>query len=142
MSRLRNGSRLAAALLLMATGLAAGCDDSTTTPTTPTNPVTETLTGTITQNGVSVQPFNATAAGNVTATVTALAPLNTIIVGFSMGTYSGTTCQVVLDNPAAVQGSILTANAATAGAFCVRLYDVGNITAGSTVNFTVTVVHN
>ena len=141
MPRLKIGSRRAAALLLVLTGLAAGCNDSTTTPTTPTNPVSETLTGTITQNGVSVQPFNAAAAGTVIATVTTLAPSSST-VGFSMGTYSGTTCQVVLDNPAAVQGSILTANAATAGAFCVRLYDVGNITAGSTVNFTVTVVHN
>jgi len=141
MPRLTIGSHLAAALLLLVTGLAAGCNDSTTTPTTPTNPVSETLTGTITQNGVSVQPFNAAAAGTVIATVTTLAPSSST-VGFSMGTYSGTTCQVVLDNPAAVQGSILTANAATAGSFCVRLYDVGSITAGTTVNFTVTVVHN
>jgi pimeloyl-ACP methyl ester carboxylesterase len=136
------GSRLAAALLLIVTGLAAGCNDSSTTPTTPTNPVTETLTGTITQNGVNVQPFNAAAAGTVIATITTLAPDSTITVGFSMGTYSGTTCQVVLDNPVAVQGAILTANAATAGSFCVRLYDVGKIAAGSTVDFTVTVVHN
>jgi len=142
MPRLKIGPRRAAALLLVVTGLAAGCNDSTTTPTTPTNPVTETLTGTLTQNGVNVQPFNAAAAGTVTATITTLAPLSTITVGFSMGTYSGTTCQVVLDNPAGVQGSILTANAATAGAFCVRLYDVGKITAGTTVDFTVTVVHH
>ena len=106
MPRLTIGSHLAAALLLLVTGLAAGCNDSTTTPTTPTNPVSETLTGTITQNGVSVQPFNAAAAGTVIATVTTLAPSSST-VGFSMGTYSGTTCQVVLDNPAAVQGSIL-----------------------------------
>src|SRR4051794_2781403 len=77
MPRLTIGSRLAAALLLIAGGLAAGCNDSTTTPTTPTNPVTETLTGTITQNGVNVQPFNAAAAGTVTATITTLAPVST-----------------------------------------------------------------
>jgi hypothetical protein len=91
MSRLTTRSRLAAALLLILSGLAAGCNDSKTTPTTPTNPVTQTLTGTITQNGVSVQPFNATAAGAVIATVTKLAPDSTITVGFSMGTYNGTT---------------------------------------------------
>ncbi len=112
MPRLITGSRCAAALLLMVTGLAAGCSDSTTTPTTPTNPITDTLTGTIAQNSVSIQPFTATAAGTVTATLTALTP-STITVGYSLGTYSGTTCAVVLDNPVGVQGSILTANAAT-----------------------------
>ena len=74
MPRLITGSRCAAALLLMVTGLAAGCSDSTTTPTTPTNPITDTLTGTIAQNSVSIQPFTATAAGTVTATLTALGP--------------------------------------------------------------------
>ena len=141
MPRLTTGSRCAAALLLMVTGLAAGCSDSTTTPTTPTNPITDTLTGTIAQNSVSIQPFTATATGTVAATLTALTP-STITVGYSLGTYNGTTCQVVLDNPAGVQGSILTATAATAGAFCVRLYDVGAITAGTTVSYTVTVVHH
>ena len=71
-----------------------------------------------------------------------ITPLSTITMGFDMGTYSGTTCTVSLANAAAVQGSILTATAATAGTFCVRVYDVGNIPAGSTVSFTVTVVHN
>jgi hypothetical protein len=131
-----------AALLLAASGLLAACSSDTTTPVTPTNPVTETLTGTVAQNSSSVLPFNATAAGTVTATLTTLAPLSSITVGFSLGTYSGTTCQVVLDNPAGVQGSILSGNAATAGAFCVRVYDVGNITANAPVSYTVTVVHN
>ncbi|HEY7055946.1 MAG TPA: hypothetical protein VH814_13340 [Steroidobacteraceae bacterium] len=131
-----------AALLLAASGLLAACSSDTTTPVTPTNPVTETLTGTVSQNSSSVLPFNATAAGTVTATLATLAPLSSITVGFSLGTYSGTTCQVVLDNPAGVQGSILSGTAATAGAFCVRVYDVGNITADAPVTYTVTVVHN
>ena len=131
MPRLITGSRCAAALLLMVTGLAAGCSDSTTTPTTPTNPITDTLTGTIAQSSVSIQPFTATAAGTVTATLTALGPDSTSTVGYSLGTYSGTTCAVVLDNPVGVQGSILTANAATTGSFCVRLYSVGAIAAGT-----------
>ncbi len=142
MQRLTTGARLAALMLAAAT-LIAGCGSDTTTPTIPTpNPVTETFTGTVAQNSVTIQPFTATAAGAVTATLTTLGPLSTITMGFSLGTYSGTTCQVVLDNAAAVQGSILTATAATQGTFCARVYDVGNITAGTTVSFTLTVVHN
>ena len=140
MQRLLNGTCLAGWLAVC--GLATACgSNTTTTPTAPGTSITEMLTGTVGQNSASVLPFTATAAGQVTATLTTLAPLSTITVGFSMGTYNGTTCQVVLDNPAGVQGSILTASAATAGTFCVRVYDVGNITADSPVSFTVSVVH-
>jgi hypothetical protein len=141
MQRLITGMRLGG-LLMAVCGLVAGCgSDTTTTPTAPTTTITNTLTGTVSQASASVQTFSATAAGTVTATLTSLSPLSTITVGFAMGTYSGTTCQVVLDNPGGVQGAILTGNAATAGTFCVRVYDVGNITADSPISFTVTVVH-
>ena len=142
MQRLISGVRLAA-LILAGSTLIAGCGSDTTPSTLPTpNPVTETFTGTVSQASATVQPFTANAAGLVTATLTTLGPLSTITMGFDMGTYSGTVCTVNLANAAAVQGSILTATAATAGTFCVRVYDVGNIAAGSTVSFTVTVVHN
>jgi hypothetical protein len=142
MQRLISGVRLAA-LILAGSTLIAGCGSDTTPSTLPTpNPVTETFTGTVSQNSVTIQPFTANAAGAIAATLTTLAPLSTITMGFSLGTYSGTTCQVVLDNAAAVQGSILTGTAATQGSFCVRVYDVGNIAAGSTVSFTLTVTHN
>jgi ABC-type nitrate/sulfonate/bicarbonate transport system permease component len=134
---LRIGSLVA---IVLAT-LVAACGSSSN-PTTPTpTQITDTLTGTVNQNGAVVQTFTTTTSGTVTATLTTLAPVSTITVGFALGTYNGTTCQVVLDNPLAVQGSILTGTAQTAGTFCARVYDIGNITADSPITFTVTVTH-
>jgi ABC-type nitrate/sulfonate/bicarbonate transport system permease component len=131
-----------AAALACAAALLGACGSSTT-PTTPTpTQVTDTLTGTVTQNGANTQTFTANAGGTVTATLTDLQPVDTVTIGFSIGTTIGTICQATLANDAATKGFSFTATAATAGTYCVRVYDVGNVTADTPVNYTVTVVHN
>jgi hypothetical protein len=131
-----------AAALACAAALFGACGSSTT-PTTPTpTQVTDTLTGTVTQNGANTQTFTANAGGTVTATLTDLQPVDTVTIGFSIGTTIGTICQATLANDAATKGFSFTATAATAGTYCVRMYDVGNVTADTPVNYTVTVVHN
>ena len=129
---------IAAAVALMP--LAAGCGSSSN-PTSPINPTTETLTGTINQNSAVTNTFVVNAAGVVSATLTSLAPLSTVQIGFALGTWDGTNCQVVLVNPTGTTGSQLTANASTKGNYCVHLYDIGNIAANTPVSYTVTVVH-
>jgi hypothetical protein len=74
--------------------------------------------------------------------LTDLQPVDTVTIGFSIGTTIGTICQATLANDAATKGFSFTATAATAGTYCVRMYDVGNVTADTPVNYTVTVVHN
>jgi hypothetical protein len=129
---------LAAAIALLP--LAAGCGSSS-----PTNPsgatTTDTFTGTINQSSADTKVFTTSTSGTITATLTSLSPLSTIQIGFVLGTWDGTTCQVVLINPSGTTGSILTANASTKGNYCVHLYDTGNITADTPVAYTLTVVH-
>lgn len=120
---------------------AAACDDEPpTAPTTPPAPVTETFSGNITPNGVSIHSFSTTAAGTLTATLKQVAPDGTLVVGFSLGNWNGTACQVVLDNNAATGGAVLTGSISGIGNFCVRMYDVGNI-ATTPAAYTVEVVH-
>lgn len=134
---------LGAAALACAAALCSACGSDTTTPTTPTpTQVTDTLTGTVTQNGANTQTFTANAAGTVTATLTDLQPVDSVTIGFSIGTTIGTFCQATLANDAATKGFSFTATAATAGSYCVRVYDVGNVTSDTPINYTVTVVHN
>jgi len=117
---------------------------STTTPAQPTpNPVTETFSNTLAPNGAFTHTFTASASGTVTATLTSVTPDNTVSIGFSMGTWlaATSTCSAVLANDAAVQGATLSASAATSGNFCVRLYDVGHVTADKPETYTVTVTH-
>src|SRR6185503_6752414 len=98
------------ALLLLAP-LAAGCGDNNST-NTPTGPgpvqVSQTftseddpstavppVTGPLNPNGGRTHAFTVQQAGTVTATLTALGPDDTVIVGLSLGTWNGQVCQVI-----------------------------------------------
>jgi len=109
---------------------AAACGDNTTTTPTPTTPVTvtDTFAGTLTPNGAASYTFTTAASGTVTATLATLAPDSTLIVGLALGTWNGNACQVVLSKDSATQLSFLIGQASQANTFCVRIYDVGNVT--------------
>ena len=128
-------------LLVSMAAFVAGCSgDIENIPTTP-DPVivTETFTGDLTVNGAQTHSVFTAATGVVSATITSLGDNPPSKVGFSMGTLSGATCSVVLHNDQAVVTSVLTGTVTTlAGALCVRVYDVGALTAPVSYTFTVT----
>lgn len=132
-------------LLAIATSV-AGCNDSNnttnipTTPTTPTTPATtETFTGTLHLNGAETFPFTALAGGTIVITLTTI-PDGTPPVGLSLGTWTGSACQIVIDNSNAAQSAIITGTVTAAAALCARVYDAhGTIT--NPADFTITVGH-
>ena len=138
-------SRYLTALLLAAALGVSACSNSDTTSTTTTSPtlgiLTDTFTGTLNVNGAQSFPFAVTAAGTVSATLASVAPDATLVVGLSLGTWNGANCAVVLSNDAALQGNTITGTASNAGNLCVRIYDVGKVTAAATVSYTVSVSH-
>ncbi|MGH8638567.1 MAG: hypothetical protein ACREUZ_15630 [Burkholderiales bacterium] len=140
--RLLNTKLLGALLLSCAL---AGCDDEPTTPTNPTpaNPVTDTFSGTVTQNGAGTHNFAVSTGGAVTATLKTIGTDNTLVVGLSLGNWNSTasSCSIVLANDAATGGAVLTGTMTASGTLCVRIYDVGNITGGSPASYSVEVVH-
>ena len=131
--------RLLIASLAMTVSACSGLIDEL--PTTP-DPVitTETFTGTLTVNGGQTHPFFTGATGTITATLTALGDNPPEYIGFSMGTMSGSTCNIVLANDRAVVTSILTGTVSTlTGSLCMRVYDVGKL--AGPVDYTFTVSH-
>jgi len=138
-------SRTFGALLLLAP-LAAACGDDT--PTTPNGPtqvpaVTQQFSNgddpPLNPNGGRTHPFAVQQAGTVSAKLTALSPDETVTVGLSLGTWNGQVCQVILANDAAVLNTTVTGAAQQTGNFCVRIYDVGKLTAST--NYTIDVTH-
>jgi hypothetical protein len=129
---------IAAAIALVP--LTAACGSST--PTTPTPPTTtDTLTGTVSRNSADTKTFTTTTSGVVAATLSSLAPNASVQIGFALGTWDGSACQLVIVNPAATTGSQIAANASTKGTYCVHLYDTGNIADGAPVTYQVMVTH-
>jgi hypothetical protein len=117
--------------LAVAVGSCSGeIDNIPTTPDPVT--VTETFSGTININGAASHTFFTTATGTVTATLTSLGENPPAQVGLSMGTLSGqtSTCVIVLANDKAVVTSVVTGTVTSlSGSLCVRIYDVGSLTA-------------
>ena len=129
-------------LLVLSLPLLMGCEaEIDNLPTTP-DPVivTETFSGTINVNGAATHNVFNNATGTIVATLTSLGENPPAKIGFSMGTLSGSTCQLVLTNDNAVTTSVLTGTVSTlAGSLCVRVYDVGALT--EPVSYTFTVSH-
>src|SRR5215813_2225935 len=136
------------AILLSVAVLATGAcsNDTLSSLTTPTNPVTvtDTFTGTLTQNGAFTHPFTTASLGAVTVTIVNLAPNSSQIVGISLGVWNGSACSTSpqtggASSDSATTGSSITLNASAAGSLCVRLYDVGFVT--SPVLYSLQVTH-
>src|SRR5215212_9822527 len=107
MQRQRIFRALAAVVLAMAVG---ACDDEIDlTPTTPTVIVTDTFTGAVLQNSAATHSFSVATTGTVKATLKAIGADNSLVIGFSMGTWSESsgTCSIVLANDAATGGAVL-----------------------------------
>jgi hypothetical protein len=109
---------------------------TTPTPVAVTEPFSETLT----PNGARTHPFKVQQAGTVSATITALAPDDTVTVGLSLGTWNGAACSAILANDQARLNTSLVGTAQQTGDFCVRLYDATGTLAAAT-DYTVEVTH-
>jgi hypothetical protein len=134
---------IARGIMLAALAALAGACGSTTTVVAPT-PVTvsETFSGTLIPASAGVFTFNTLTGGAVISTLTTLGPDNTKTVGFSLGTYNGAVCTVILDNASATQGFAFNANTSSIGTYCVRIYDNGSTTTDNVpYTFTITVSH-
>jgi hypothetical protein len=124
---------LAASLLVAASLLIAGCgNDPIEDPTEPTAPtlINEAIAGTLTVNGAATHPFIVQRAGTVSASLTGLAPDDTVTIGLAIGTWNGTACSIVIanDNATLITARAVVGTATATGAFCVRVYDVGKLT--------------
>lgn len=123
------GRRVLTLLFVAAAAASCSTSDPFTSPTPAnTTPIIETFAGTLTKNGAASYSFVATAAGLVTATLSSVAPDDTIPIGLALGTWNGLTCQIVLPNDKTLQGAGVTGSVNTAGSLCVRVYDVGTVT--------------
>lgn len=135
---------LAMGAVLACAAAAAGCgNDPLAALVAPTVSVTvtETFTGTLTRNGATSHSFDVTSTGggDVSATLTAVSPDDQAVVGFALGTWNGTACQVVITNDRAGQSSALLGRATSTGSLCVRLFDVGLIS--DPLDYEIEVIH-
>ncbi len=138
-----SGIRSLLVVALVAAALAGCSSDTGTTPTPPSGPITETLTGTLLTSATSYHTLTVK-TGQVTATLTALSPGATLKLTLIIGVYNPYygTCTPVAGNDAAGVGIPVMGLATATTNLCFSLGDpVPVIPAGVTENYTITVVH-
>ena len=131
-------------IVLLAAPLASACDNgpvtpsATTTTTTTTSPVTETFSSQLAVGGYASRSFTAAKAGTVTVTLTNAGSSSTLKVGLALGIpdQAGTGCLFTRTTETAAGGNV--SATVDAGAYCMRVSDIGNLTAA--ISFTATIV--
>jgi hypothetical protein len=111
-------------LLLVATACHNNSGNTPVTPD-PTPDKMESYSDVLTLNGTVVHSFTVTGPSQMTAQLVSLTPNPEKIIGMSLGTWNGSICQIVLDNPATKQGDVVLGATQFVGAadFCLRVYD-------------------
>jgi hypothetical protein len=129
------------ALFLFSAACASNTTSSATAPTAATT--TETFSGTVAALATTGNPFVVSADGPVTIELTSVGPLATMSLGVGVATWDGTACGTtpISKNDNARSGVTALSGTATAGNYCVTVYDSGNVPADGTVSFSVQVVH-
>ena len=126
-----------ALILACAAATSCGKDAAPAAPVETPVQITETFQGTINLNGAATHVFGTTRAGQAQAILT-LSPDAAAIVSFMFGTWNGQYCQVILVKDDATTAQNLIGNASQ-GSFCVRIADIGRLTAPT--DYVITVNH-
>ena len=138
------GVVLASLLVVSALTLGA-CGNSIASGTLPplTTATTESFSGSLTQGAsISVQ-ITITATAPLTISLTDVGPLQTMGLGVSLATWSGSACgaPVITQNTNARMGATALTGTAAPGTYCVTVFDSGNLPSGWTSTYTVQAVH-
>ena len=135
------------AILLVVGLLATACgndDTSSTTAPTVVGPSTEIYAGTLAVQGSGFYSFTVGTSGLVSITLASLAatqpgPAVNKVLGLGVGAPLGTDCNVTNSVTTAPGLTAQLVNSLTPAIYCVRIYDLGNLT--TPVNFAVRIVH-
>jgi hypothetical protein len=128
-------------VVLSAALFTAGCADPVppTTPTPAVPSVTDTFSDTLLVLGANTHQFTVATVGGVKVSLTSVVP--GALVGIGVGTPSTGSCSV-LDHVEAVAGQTiqLSGTATVPGAYCVIIYDLGNLVEPAV--YTINVLHS
>jgi len=105
----------------------AGCgsDETPTTPSNPSGPMTESWSSVVAPGGASTRSFTLNSAGTIVVTLTAGPTLG---LGVGLPRTSGGGCRLGVSVNASPGATPQINTQADAGQYCVQVYDLGTLT--------------
>ena len=129
-------ARFAAVFVALVASIACGAAPTEPTPTPPA-PVyelkTSTFTGKVTTGGSAGFPFTVVNPGDISLSITELAPVGTLTMGLALGSWdaAASTCTQQLTTNTATVNVVFAANPSAPGEYCVGIFDIGNVQVSS-----------
>jgi hypothetical protein len=120
--------------------IACGAAETPTEPAPVYELKTSTFTGTVKTGGTVSFPFTVVNPGDISVSITALAPVSTLTMGIAMGYWDSAaeTCTQQLTTTAATLDVVFNASPSAAGDYCVGIFDTGNVAESSDFTLKVT----
>jgi hypothetical protein len=100
---------------------------------------TETFASNLAVRGTASQSFSVAKAGTVSITLTGVASTGELSLGLGIPRADGAGCLLYTSMNAAAGAAPQITSSAEAGTYCVKVYDVGNLTRST--SFSVTIAH-
>lgn len=129
-------------LLVLLAGLAIGCEETPTEPTTPvTSPVTETFSSLLSPLGAATRTILVPDRGTVRVTLTSTTPAGLTLglgIGIPNPSLTGPRCAFTVTAVATAGASPPLSVVADAGDVCVSVFDLGTLS--GQIGFTLTIV--
>ncbi len=88
---------------------------------------TSTFTGKLTTGGAAGFPFTVVNPGDISLSITELAPVSTLTMGLALGSWdaAASTCTQQLSTNTATVNAVFAANPSAPGEYCVGIFDIG-----------------
>ena len=94
----------------------------------PSQPITENVGGSLDVGNANYHPFTISRSGDFSVTLNSLDPTSSATVGVGLGTFTNSVCTLQFTNNGFRVGAVYTNSLSGAGAYCVAIYDIGNLT--------------
>jgi hypothetical protein len=129
--------RRAAWALVAALAVTSACEDLPNTPTDTVQTKTFLFSARLQRGAFAWRTVTFTNSGQVTVQLVSITPQTDAVVSLGFGTFDGTTCNLTttIETASATTPQITTE--ATAGTYCVRVGDLGTLTADWTFGITI-----
>jgi hypothetical protein len=127
--RLLHPRRAALPAIVLAAALgSAGCEDSPIAPTNPNPTQTVIFSSRLQPGAFAWRSFTVAEAGSVSVQLISISPEVEAVVSLAFGTFAGSACTPTtsLDTASGTTAQITTP--VSAGEYCVRVADIGNLT--------------
>ena len=124
-------ARFVAVFAALVASIACGAQ----TPTEPSTPApvyelkTSTFTGKLTTGGAAGFPFTVVNPGDISLSITELAPVSTLTMGLALGSWdaAASICTQQVSTSQATINVVYAATPSAPGEYCVGIFDIGNV---------------